>query len=165
MARPRNPSDIRYHPLPVGAVAASPINDNVGMPEELAAAVAALVPEANLRKRRNAMVILPDFSARISVLEFDSFPDKAEDQEALVRFRLKKSVPFDIETAALSYWRQADAARKKQELVVAVTPLEILARYEAPFRARGIQPGFVTISPLAALELVSSDGISAVAKA
>jgi type IV pilus assembly protein PilM len=109
-------------------------------------------------------LILPDYSARLSVLEFDSFPEKEEDQRALVRFRLKKSVPFDIESAALSYWRQVDAEKKKQEVVVAVTPLEILARYEAPFRARGIQPGYVTVSPLAALELVSSDGISAVAK-
>lgn len=164
MARTRNAGHIRFHELPPGAVAQSPVNDNVGMPEELAAAVAALAPEASMRKRRTAAVILPDYSARISVLEFDSFPDKAEDQQALVRFRLKKSVPFDIETAALSYWRQVDAARKKQELVVAVTPIEILARYEAPFRARGIQPGFVTVSPLTALELVSSEGISAVAK-
>jgi type IV pilus assembly protein PilM len=164
MARTKDPGKITFQELPAGTLAVSPVHDNVVDADALGAAVQALAGTANGRKRYRAALILPDYSARLSVLEFDSFPDKLEEQKALVRFRLKKSVPFDIESAALSFWRQEDAARKKQEVVVAVTPLEILARYEAPFRARGIQPGFVTVSPLAALELVSTDGISAVAK-
>lgn len=164
MARTKDPGNIRFQELPPGALAVSPVHDNVVLAEELSAAIGALVSNGSSRKRYHAALVLPDYSARLSVLEFDSFPDKAEDQQALVRFRLKKSVPFDIESAALSYWRQADPDRKKQEVVVAVTPIEILARYEAPFRSRGIQPGFVTVSPLAALNLVSNQGISAVAK-
>ena len=164
MARTKDPSNIKFQELRPGALSISPVHDNVVLPEELAAAIGALAPGGNSRRKYQAALILPDYSARLSVLEFDSFPEKEEEQRALVRFRLKKSVPFDIESAALSYWRQTDTARKKQEVVVAVTPLEILARYEAPFRARGIQTGYVTVSPLAALELVSSDGISAVAK-
>jgi type IV pilus assembly protein PilM len=162
MARTRHPVHISFRELPAGAVTVSPITDNVLLPDELAAAVGELAPTGNSRKK--AALILPDYSARLSVLDFDSFPEKAEDQLALVRFRLKKSVPYDIESAAISYWRQADASKKKQEVVVAVMPLEILARYEAPFRVRGIQPGFVTISPLAALDLIPGEGISVVAK-
>jgi type IV pilus assembly protein PilM len=164
MARTKDPAGIKFQELRPGVLSISPLHDNVVLADELAAAIGALAPRGNSRKKYQAALILPDYSARLSVLEFDSFPEKEEDQRALVRFRLKKSVPFDIESAALSYWRQVDTAKKKQEVVVAVTPLEILARYEAPFRARGIQPGYVTVSPLAALELVSSDGISAVAK-
>jgi type IV pilus assembly protein PilM len=73
-------------------------------------------------------------------------------------------VPFDVESAALSYWRQGSPGGKSHELVVAVSPLEIIARYEAPFRALGIATGLVTLSPLAALELVTIDGISVIAK-
>ncbi len=164
MARTKDPGNVLFQELRPGVLSISPVHDNVVMPEELALAIDGLVGGGNSRKKYHAALILPDYSARLSVLEFDSFPDKEEEQRALVRFRLKKSVPFDIESAALSYWRQADAAKKKQEVVVAVTPLEILARYEAPFRARGIQTGLVTVSPLATLELVSSEGISAVAK-
>jgi type IV pilus assembly protein PilM len=155
MARTKNPSSIKFQDLRPGVLSISPVHDNVVMADELTAAIGALIPAGSSRKRYHAALILPDYSARLSVLEFDSFPEKEEDQRALVRFRLKKSVPFDIESAALSYWRQVDTEKKKQE---------ILARYEAPFRARGIQTGFVTVSPLAVLELVSSDGISAVAK-
>jgi type IV pilus assembly protein PilM len=164
MARTANPSELRFQELAPGIISASPLHDNVVRENEFSSAISDLVANGNTRRQRTAAVILPDYSARISVLEFDSFPEKQEDQDALVRFRLKKSVPFDIESAAVRFWRQPNLAEKKQELVVAVSPLEVIARYEAPFRARGIQPGFVTVSPLAALELVTNDGISTVAK-
>ena len=50
----------------------------------------------------------------------------------------------------MSYCAQP-AADKKLDVVVAVAPLEIVARYEAPFRAAGMNPGLVTTSCLAAL--------------
>jgi hypothetical protein len=43
------------------------------------------------------------------------------------------------------------------DVVVAVAPLEIVARYEAAFRGAGLQPGLVTTSTLAALRLVRSE--------
>ena len=64
-----------------------------------------------------------------------------------MRFRVKKTVPFDIESAAVSYWVQPAAGSKGKVEVVAVTvALEILARYEALFRNAGFQPGEVTTS-------------------
>lgn len=163
MARTANPSEVRFQELAPGVISASPLHDNVLVADDFSAAIAALAPHSN-RKNRTAAIVLPDHSARISVLEFDSFPDKYEDQEALVRFRLKKSVPFDIESAVVRFFRQPNPVERKQELVVAISPLGVIARYEAPFRARGIQPGFVTLSPLALLDLVTSEGISTVAK-
>lgn len=163
MARTRNLTGILFEALPAGTLSASPLRDNVHNPEVLAAAVATLAPAAG-SKGRTAALILPDYSARISVLDFDSFPEKAEEQEALVRFRVKKSVPFDVESAALSYWRQNSPGGKSHEVVIALSPIEIIARYEAPFRALGMQPGLVTVSALAALDLVVLDGISVIAK-
>lgn len=164
IARSRSAAALTFQQLPAGVISASPLRDNILQPEAFAQAVAALVPAQNGRKRRTAALILPDYSARVSVLDFDSFPEKAEDQEALIRFRTRKSVPFDIDSAALSYWRQNSPGGKAHEVVVAVTPAEIITRYEAPFRAVGIHPGLITVSPLAALELVPHDGISVVAK-
>jgi type IV pilus assembly protein PilM len=164
MARTRHMTGITFQPIPADTLSASPLRDNVQNPEALAEAVAALAPAAGARKGKTAALILPDYSARVSVLDFDSFPEKAEEQEPLVRFRVKKSVPFDVESAALSYWRQNSPGGKSHEVVVALSPLEIIARYEAPFRAIGIQPGLVTLSPLAALDLVIADGISVIAK-
>ena len=50
------------------------------------------------------------------------------------------------------------------DVVVVMAPLEIVARYEAPFRAAGMNPGLVTTSSLAALELAPEAGLSVLAK-
>jgi len=122
-------------------------------------------PDAGAKKRRQAAVLLPDSSARISVLDFDSFPDSAEEQLSLVRFRVKKTIPFDIDSAAVSHYRQPGVNRKGKIEVVAVTvPLEILARYEALFRNAGFHPGDITVSALAALNLCHDPEPAIVAK-
>ena len=88
--------------------------------------VGSRLPHSYLRRpagnAARSCLILPDYSARLSVLDFDSFPEKAEDQAALIRFRIRRSVPFDIDSAALSYWRQNSPGGKSHEVVVAVTP-------------------------------------------
>jgi type IV pilus assembly protein PilM len=108
-------------------------------------------------------VILPDFCTRIAVLDFDGFPADAKEQDALIRFRLKRAVPFDVESAALSYWAQT-SSHKHIDVVVVVASLEIVSRYEAPFRAAGMNPGLITTSSLAALELAPEAGLSVLAK-
>ncbi len=71
-------------------------------------------PGQAARKGKDVALILPDFCARIAVLDFDGFPADAKEQAALVRFRLKRSVPFDVETAALSYFAQPVAAQARR---------------------------------------------------
>ena len=72
-------------------------------------------------------------------------------------------MPFDVESAAVSYFVQASEG-KKVDVVVVVAPLEMVSRYEAPFRAAGLNPGLVTTSSLAALNLIDGQGITVVAK-
>jgi type IV pilus assembly protein PilM len=110
-------------------------------------------------------VLLPDACARISVLDFDSFPAAPPEQLALVRFRVKKTIPFDIDSAAVGYYVQGASSKQGKTEVVAVTiALEVLARYEALFRNAGYHPGDVTISALAALNLYKGQEAAMVAK-
>lgn len=142
----------------------SPVHDNVQNAAALQAKIGAIATPNGHRKRRAAL-ILPDYCARVAVLDFDAFPANADEQLSLVRFRMKKSVPFDIETAMVSYYAQPRAAKDAGiDVVVAIMAREIVARYEAPFRALGIQPGFVTTSALSMLNLVQADGLTLVAK-
>jgi type IV pilus assembly protein PilM len=156
-------TELDFRPLKPGVLSVSPLKDNVLMPDELAIAVREMAPQNGSRKRRDVAVIVPDYSTRISVLDFDSFPSDAKEQLSLIRFRIRKSVPFDIESAAVSYCAQP-AVDKKCDVVVVVAPLEVISRYEAPFRAAGLNPGLVTPSSLAALNLVQDGGITVVAK-
>jgi type IV pilus assembly protein PilM len=150
-----------FRPLTPGTISVSPLRDNILMPDELAAAVRTLAPVNG--KRKDMALILPDYCARVAVLDFDKFPSDSREQLSLVRFRLKKSVPFDVESAAVGYWAQT-ADGGKLDVIAAVAPLEIIARYEAPFRAAGMNPGFVTTSALAMLALVEGRQLTVIAK-
>jgi len=161
-ARIGSRAELEFQPLRPGVLAVSPLKENVVEQAEFQAAVKSLAATQASRKRKGAALILPDFSARITVLDFDHFPADAREQVALIRFRLKRSVPFDVESAALSYWVQHGPQRV--DVVVVLAPLEIVARYEAPFRAAGMNPGLVTLSSLAALELAPEAGLSVMAK-
>ena len=56
------------------------------------------------------------------------------------------------------------AAGAKVEILAAVMSAEIVAQYEAPFRAAGFHPGLVTTSSIAALNLLEANGITLLAK-
>ena len=163
-ARSGEDAQIKFEPVPEGVLSISPVHDNVQQPDLFAGHVQNLAANGAGRKRRAAL-ILPDYCVRIAVLDFDTLPSSAQEQNALIRFRFKKTVPFDIDSAVASYFVQPrKSAEAKIEVVAALAPLEIVARYEAPFRAAGFQPGWVTTSLLAALQLVQPDRITVLAK-
>jgi type IV pilus assembly protein PilM len=156
-------TELEFQPFKEGVITVSPFQENVVDPAGFLEAVKTLAAAQGNRKRKDVALILPDYCARLAVLDFDSFPTDVKEQAALVRFRLKRSVPFDVETAALSYFPQAEV-HKHVDVVVATTPLEILSPYEAPFRAVGLSPGLVTVSSLAALDLAPDTGLNIMAK-
>jgi type IV pilus assembly protein PilM len=159
------PPRLSFAALKPGVISLSPLRDNVAQPEAVLAEVRALAPGDGSRKRRRAALILPDYAVRVTVLDFDSFPSDPREQASLVRFRLKRSVPFDVESAAVSFHPQRSTGNgKRVDVAVAVAPLEMIARYEAPFRLAGFHTGWVTTSALAALELVPAAGLKVLAK-
>jgi type IV pilus assembly protein PilM len=161
-ARVGTKAELEFQALRPGVLAVSPLKENVVEEDEFGRAVKSLAATQAARKRKGATLILPDFSARITVLDFDHFPADAKEQASLIRFRLKRSVPFDVESAAISYFVQHGATNV--DVVVVLAPLDIVARYEAPFRTAGLNPGLVTMSSLAALELAPEAGLSVMAK-
>jgi type IV pilus assembly protein PilM len=153
MSRTRPPAALQHVALPAGVLVPSPVKDNVLDAGAFAEAVAKLIPPAASRGRRTAALILPDNSVRLAVLDFETLPDKEEDRLALIKFRLRKTLPFDVDDAALSYHVQGG-----KKVLAAVAPVEVMARYEAPFRAAGLQPGLVTCSSLAMMDLLPVKG-------
>jgi type IV pilus assembly protein PilM len=160
VSEPKLAEFARFEP---GVLLVSPLHDNIQQPQVLLDHIRSLAPANGSRKRR-AAVILPDYCARVAVLDFDTFPTDPDEQQALVRFRLKKSVPFEVETAMVSYVLQPRSHGSKIEVLAAVISSDIVVQYEAPFRAAGFHPGLVTTSTLAALNLLAPDGITLLVK-
>jgi type IV pilus assembly protein PilM len=160
MSRTRPPTAIQTVPLLAGVIAPSPVRENILDPDAFAEAVRKLTPpQAGRNAKRRAALILPDNCVRVAVLDFDSLPAKEEERRPLINFRLRKSVPFDIDDAALSYFPQAG-----NKVIVALAPSEIVAHYEAPFRAAGFDTGLVTVSSLAMLDLFPVTGSIVIAR-
>ena len=165
-ARVAAPEEQHFAGLEPGAILISPAHDNVQQPFVVQERISSIAPP-NGHRKRGAALILPDYCARVAVLDFDAFPDDREEQLALLRFRMKKSVPFDVDSAIVSFAlqpRRRGPGQDKVEVLAAIMAAEIVGRYEAPFRAAGFQPGLVTTSSLAALNLMQPDDISMLVK-
>jgi type IV pilus assembly protein PilM len=162
-ARVAEPAQLIFKPFAAGVLLVSPAHDNIQQPQAIQEQIYAIAPPNGHRKRRAAL-ILPDYCARVAVLDFDNFPADSEEQVALLRFRMKKSVPFDVDSAAVSYSVQGQRAGAKVEVLAAVMASDIVAQYEAPFRSAGFHPGLVTTSSLSALNLCRTDGITMLVK-
>lgn len=111
-------------------------------------------------RSRHVTVIVPDAAVRVLLLDFDSLPGKIAEALPVVRFRLKKLLPFEVDDAVVSY--QTMSVAKGLVTVVAVAiPREVLAEYEGLVISAGYLPGAVlpsTLSALAGLGVGSSSG-------
>jgi type IV pilus assembly protein PilM len=153
-----------FAPLPEGALEISPVEDNVRKLDAITPVLGQFIGVRGAR-RKTAAVLLPDACARVSVLDFDAFPETPAEQVSLVRFRVKKTIPFDIDSASVGYYVQRGGAKQGKTEVVAVTVAhEILARYEALFRNAGFHPGDVTVSALAMLNLYKGQEAAVLAR-
>jgi type IV pilus assembly protein PilM len=111
---------------------------------------------------RDVIAIIPDAAVRVLLVDFDSLPDDPAEAGSIIRFRVRKSLPFDVDQAALSFHTQRSNDAVK--VVAALSPRAVIDEYEAAFRASGYQPGVVLPSILAALGLVAGDRPSILVK-
>ena len=100
-------------------------------------------------RSRDVTAILPDATVRVALLDFEALPLKREEAEGVVRFRLRKSLPFDVDKAKVSY--QAHSVNGTVRVVAAVALNNVIEEYEAVIREAGFNPGVVLPSMLAAL--------------
>jgi type IV pilus assembly protein PilM len=98
---------------------------------------------------RDVIAVLPDAAARVVLLDFEALPANHEEAEGVVRFRLRKSLPFDVDKAQVSY--HAQPSTNGVRVVAAVALTSVIEDYEAAFRQAGYSPGVVLPSMLAAL--------------
>ncbi|MBS1852696.1 MAG: hypothetical protein JST79_17460 [Acidobacteria bacterium] len=113
-------------------------------------------------RSRDVIAVLPDAAVRVVLLDFETLPSKQEEAEGVVRFRLKKSLPFDVEKAKVSYHAQVTEGAIR--LVAAVSLSSVVEDYEAAFREAGYSPGVVLPSMLAALGAAPADKPTLVVK-
>jgi len=113
-------------------------------------------------RSRDVIAILPDTAVRVVLLDFETLPSKPEEAEAVVRFRLKKSLPFNLDDARVSYHAQTGGTGLRA--MAAVILKSVLEEYESAFRDAGYNPGVVMPSMLAALGAADAEKPTLVVK-
>ena len=140
--------------LAPGSVVPDLTENNVRKPEAVRKAINDALA-AVVGRSRDVIGVLPDAAVRVVLVDFDTLPPNAEEAESVVRFRLKKSLPFDVDKAKVSYHVQT--ALGGLRLVAAVALSSVVEDYEAAFRDAGYSAGIVLPSMLAALGAADAD--------
>lgn len=107
-----------------------------------------------LQEARNALfcrgkyvsVSLPDASGRVMMLEVEErFKNRSEGLEIL-RWKLKKKLPFDVAEAHLDFQQVATRENGDSVLLVVVAYRPVIAQYEELFAAAGLVPAGIDLN-------------------
>jgi type IV pilus assembly protein PilM len=139
---------IHARTLNAGVLTPALSTQNVQDAEALSAAIAEALTAVG-GHGQEVIAVLPDSAVRTTLLDFDSLPERRLEADAAVRFRLRKSLPFDIEKAALSF--EAQKTPKGLRVAASIVLHSVLEEYESAFRAAGCSPAVVLPSSLGAL--------------
>jgi len=142
--------------LAEGAVAPSlkpgNIVDRVAVTAAIRGALEQIGERANARDA-NLTLVIPDSAVRVLLLDFEALPSRESEALPLVRFRLKKLLPFDADEAMVTYQTMSTSKGVVRVLAVAI-PRDVLSEYETAAREAGFEPGCVLPSTLACLAAV-----------
>jgi type IV pilus assembly protein PilM len=129
--------------LPDGALVPSLTSINA---HDRAAIVAALgrVLERVGRPRRVGLVV-PDPVAKVSLVRFEQVPPRPQDLEQLIRWQVKKTAPFPIEDAQVSFVHGI-RAMDGQEFLVSLARRDVIEDYESLCAEAGAHAGIVDLA-------------------
>jgi len=124
------------------------------------------VLERTGRPRRIGLIV-PDLVAKVSFVRFEQPPSRAADLEQLVRWQVRKTAPFAVDEAQVSFVPGLKAA-DGQEFVVSLARRAIIEEYESICAEAGAHAGVVDLATfnvinavLAAAPPVSASGADA----
>jgi type IV pilus assembly protein PilM len=129
--------------LPPHAVAPSLTSVNT---HDRAAVVGALgrVLDKVGRPRRIGLV-LPDVIAKVSLIRFEQVPGRAQELEQLVRWQVRKTAPFPIEEAQVSFVPGLSGS-DGHEFIVSLARRDVVAEYEGICAEAGAYAGLVDLA-------------------
>ena len=114
--------------LPNGALMPSAVEANIADASSVRGAIAAVMSKLRA-KEEDVTLLVPDPVIRVFVQHFEQFPRSPQEAEPMLRWKLKKSVPFEADETIISYMRQAPR-EDGVDIVTALARLRIVREYE-----------------------------------
>jgi type IV pilus assembly protein PilM len=147
--------------LAPGSVIPDLVENNLRQRGAVSEAIASTL-ESVAARTHDVIAVVPDAAVRVALLEFDTLPSDSDEAASVVRFRLKKTLPFDVDKASVSYHAQKSDSGVR--VVAAIALASVIEDYEAAFREAGFSPGVVLPSMLAALGAAAGERPTLVVK-
>jgi type IV pilus assembly protein PilM len=138
--------------LPPGAVAPSAVEANIVNTPAVKSALASICSRLRAT-HEDAALLVPDPVIRVFVQHFEEFPRSPQEAIPMLKWKLKKSVPFEVDETLISYMRQAPR-EGGVDVVTSLGRLRIIREYESLAEGAGLYPGVVLSSSLAAVSLL-----------
>jgi Tfp pilus assembly PilM family ATPase len=140
-----------YEPLPAGAVVPSLTATNLHDRAIVLDALTRLLEK--MGRPRRIGLILPDVVGKVSLVRFAQVPPRTQDLDQLVRWQVRKSAPFAIEEAQVSYVPGL-RAEDGQEFVVTLAKRDVIEEYERLCTEAGAHAGLVDLATLNVINAV-----------
>jgi type IV pilus assembly protein PilM len=150
-----NLESFAVEPLPFGAVVPSPVEPNIAQPDEVRSALRKVFSRVSATP--GLALLIPAPVVRVFILPFENLPRRSDEAMPLLRWRLKKSVPFDVDETVVSWMRQL-GREGGLEVVTAVARQRIVREYEEIVKSLGGSSGIVLSSTVATLPLLEERG-------
>lgn len=144
--------------LPLDAVTPALSGINIPDPVVVSSALTQALDRSGLRSTSRAALIVPDSTARVSLLTFDQMPARAADLEQLIRWQLKKAAPFPIEDAQVSHFPAGATEAGGTSVAAMAARRDVIAQYEAVTSGVGIQAGIVDLASFSVMNAVIGAG-------
>ncbi len=129
-------------PLAAGVVTAALNAPNVHDQAALVATIQTALGKVAARARRVALVI-PDTSAKVSLVRFDKVPVKAQDLDQLIHWQVKKAAPFRVEDAQVSWVPGIALDGGGREFVVSMARRDVIQSFERACESAGVHAGLI----------------------
>src|ERR1700721_2321406 len=120
--------------LAPGSVVPDLVENNLRQKDAVRAGIEAALGGVAGRSK-DVIAIVPDAAVRVMLVEFDTLPSDHDEALAVVRFRGKKSLPFDMDKAKASYHAQKFGGEVR--VVAAEAMARVIDASKARFRAAG----------------------------
>jgi type IV pilus assembly protein PilM len=148
-------------PLPSDAIQINPFKPNILQWEPVVGALNELWSR-NRNRPPKVCLLLQDRAALAFQLALESAPDNYEECLEMIRFKLKKSVPFRIEDARVTFFLDSgEADFRSRNLWVMVMNPQVLHQYEEMIQATiGAECGLVDLSTFNLMNLAHAEILS-----
>ena len=138
-------------PLAPGLLHFQMLEPNILDEQGFSKAVESALLRAGLGGRKRIALSIPDHLARIAVMELPDPPRSSAELVEFLKFRMKKSLPFDVERARVAFERLPGEA---PTFLTGVMHEAVVSQYEDVFTRLGFHVGLVLPASVSLLQLL-----------